>query len=477
MPNDASRALAGSPRGLIVAPAGCGKTRLVATAVSHDRDRQLVLTHTHAGVRAILNHLAVVGVSSRRVRVTTIDSFALRYANAFPSLSGWSIREPRGDEWQAIHASAAKALQFRAVQQVLRETYGGLYVDEYQDCSAGQHALICALADLLPCRIVGDPLQSIFADIHKGQTLSWSVAEKCFPQLGELNIPYRWVGRHDALGEWLLDVRGRLLRGEPIELNAGCVDWTQAGDRQAQLAACWKAADRDNDSVAAICKWRNQAYALAGYLRNSYVAMETVECEDLQEWCERIESSTQDGRLHAISELAEACLSRIKPDVKVYPEKLAKGTAIRPRMPDRVELLARMQRVRASHSLGDVALLMGAYTSLSEGPTFKRRELWGEIKRSVLLHNDASHKSLRDTAWHLRDGARRSGRFIPKRCLVTTLLAKGLEFDHAIVLNLAELKDAENAYVAMTRGAISLGILSERPRVAFPRPACVAKQG
>ena len=36
------------------------------------------------------------------------------------------------------------------------------YVDEYQDCSNIQHVLISSLADILPCRILGDPLQAIF---------------------------------------------------------------------------------------------------------------------------------------------------------------------------------------------------------------------------------------------------------------------------------------------------------------------------
>jgi hypothetical protein len=36
-------------------------------------------------------------------------------------------------------------------------------VDEYQDCSLDQHELICLLSEILPCRILGDPLQGIFS--------------------------------------------------------------------------------------------------------------------------------------------------------------------------------------------------------------------------------------------------------------------------------------------------------------------------
>lgn len=47
-------------------------------------------------------------------------------------------------------------------------------------------------------------------------------------------------------------------------------------------------------------------------------------------------------------------------------------------------------------------------------------------------------------------GARRSQ--LPKTAIGSTLLLKGLEADHVVVLN-ADKLDAKNLYVAMTRGA------------------------
>jgi hypothetical protein len=48
-----------------------------------------------------------------------------------------------------------------------------------------------------------------------------------------------------------------------------------------------------------------------------------------------------------------------------------------------------------------------------------------------------------------------------------TLLVKGLEFDHAVVLNGAEY-DVRNLYVAMTRGSKSLTVLSGSPTMRPP---------
>lgn len=54
---------------------------------------------------------------------------------------------------------------------------------------------------------------------------------------------------------------------------------------------------------------------------------------------------------------------------------------------------------------------------------------------------------------------RHTGRPISHRKLIgTTLLVKGQEYDHAVILDADDL-DAKNLYVAMTRGSKSLTII------------------
>ena len=473
MANDLTQSLAACNRGLVVAPAGCGKTYLIAQAVQHDRDRQLVLTHTHAGVRAILNRLADFGVNSSRVRVTTIDSFALRYAAAFQELSGWRTPNPRGAEWLQIHPAASKAFEARAIKRVLTTTYRGIYVDEYQDCSAAQHAMILELAKVLPCRIVGDPMQAIFREIHKADALPWATVERDIPKIGELSVPHRWRGRNDDLGDWLLDVRNRLEAGAAIDFSRACANWRRYSDEPNQLAACKTALAHANQTVIALRQWRPQCYSLAGKLGNSYISMETVECDELQDYCERIETATGQVRLECLAEFAGTCLSRLGQDVRAYPQKIAAGSRLNPRKADRIELLNRMKTVIEANDLAAVGPLLNAYAGLEEVPVYKRRELWSELKRAIRHHSPTSGKSLRDTAWGLREAARRAGRFVPRRCISTTLLVKGLEFDHAIVLNMKDFRDPESAYVALTRGARSLTVLSDSQQIQFPKPAYI----
>ena len=63
-------------RGLVVAPAGCGKTHLIIDALkAHTEKPNLVLTHTTAGVAALKQRLKKIGVLKKHYRIATIDGW------------------------------------------------------------------------------------------------------------------------------------------------------------------------------------------------------------------------------------------------------------------------------------------------------------------------------------------------------------------------------------------------------------------
>src|SRR6266508_4509668 len=137
MPPDAAETLASARRAYLIAPAGCGKTETIAVAAGvHGEGRQLVLTHTHAGVKALKDRLAKVGSPRGRVHVDTIAGFALRYGVSFPRRSALPTTEPAAsDEWTAVYDGARRVFDARVGRGVLVESFDGLYVDEYQDCT------------------------------------------------------------------------------------------------------------------------------------------------------------------------------------------------------------------------------------------------------------------------------------------------------------------------------------------------------
>ena len=145
MAEDLANNLAACTRGLVVAPAGCGKTHLISEAVKQCRGRQLVLTHTHAGVKAIRDRMIRLRVPADQYRISTIDSFALRYAAAFPTISDWTNRRQEKEQWKQLRPAASKVLNMKFAEEVLRASYQGIFVDEYQDCTKSQHELILQL--------------------------------------------------------------------------------------------------------------------------------------------------------------------------------------------------------------------------------------------------------------------------------------------------------------------------------------------
>ena len=212
-------------RGTITAPAGCGKTYLIADALTRHVGPKpvLVLTHTNAGVAALRTRLGKAGVPPKAYRLATIDGWAMRLISTFPVRSGHDpnilqLGNPKV-HYPAIKLAAAHLLKAGHLGDVLAASYDRLVVDEYQDCSLVQHAIIYYAAATLPTCVLGDPMQAIFG--FQGNELADWERHVCvhFPVVGELNTPWRWNNaKEEEFGIWLLDVRRKLLAGEAIDL-------------------------------------------------------------------------------------------------------------------------------------------------------------------------------------------------------------------------------------------------------------------
>lgn len=99
-------------RGTVTAPAGCGKTQLIADTLSlHTALKPiLVLTHTNAGVSALRGRLQRGGVPRSAYRVATIDGFVMGLVGMFPLRSGLNPQilnlENPATDYPAIRAAA-----------------------------------------------------------------------------------------------------------------------------------------------------------------------------------------------------------------------------------------------------------------------------------------------------------------------------------------------------------------------------------
>src|SRR5690606_13972632 len=101
------------------------------------------------------------GVPAKAYRLSTIDGWAMRLISTFPARSSHNanllqLANPRTD-YPKIRIAAANLLKAGHVSDILAASYSRLLVDEYQDCSIRQHAVIANAAQTLPTCVLGDP--------------------------------------------------------------------------------------------------------------------------------------------------------------------------------------------------------------------------------------------------------------------------------------------------------------------------------
>ena len=462
MPSDAAREFANSNAAFLIAPAGCGKTELLASAVRHLPDRrQLVLTHTHAGVRAVRDRLQRLGAASRSYRVDTIAGFSLRLAASYPRLSGLANATPVRQEWNQVYLAALQVLQSRHIRRTICASHDGVMVDEYQDCTLLQHEIVLALADVVPTRLVGDPLQGLFS-FRDNQSVDFDqhVAPR-FERLPDLTTPWRWAELNPELGEWLLLIRRDIERCTTPAFDAAPVTVRPAGDAEG-IRAC-RAAGSLQGTVVGIRRWPRGAHHVAMMLGGSFTSMEEVECADLLRCARRLDLTTGFARALTVIDFAAICATKVNQSLSAARRAFESGSTAKSRAKGKHEVVALLNETAQTDSLKPVAEALKAIVGLP-GVELYRPEAFNDMQSALRLHAKSDGLSLRDAAWKVRDRTRHTGRLVDHRTISRTLLVKGLEFDHAIVLDVNEFtRDSDplgyrNLYVALTRGSRTLTV-------------------
>jgi hypothetical protein len=110
-----------------------------------------------------------------------------------------------------------------------------------------------------------------------------------------------------------------------------------------------------------------------------------------------------------------------------------------------------------------VAALAALQQIESLGGTRFRNEAWRDFRRAVTLWDERGpDTALADAVRNVRDRSRLLGRVTERRVVSRPVLVKGLEYDHACVLDADQL-NVKEMYVALTRARESLAVMSTSP--------------
>jgi len=456
-PGNAAYELAEGRRVYLAAPAGHGKTHAIAEAVrlaAPAHGRQLVLTHTHAGVHALEEKLTKLRVPRNRWRVATISGWAHKYAAAFRRVSGFPEEQPRGEGWDAVYPAAQACLRVPAIRDVLLATYGGVFVDEYQDCTTTQHELVMQVAELLPCRVLGDPLQGIFE--FAGPTVDLDKDLGSFSRLDPLATPYRWINAgHQDLADWLRQAREDLAAGRPVTLASPVVHVPTGHTELADH--CRSLLGSEGNTVVAH-RFPGQAHHFAKGLGGRFRSMEEMDCSDLLDFAASLDAADPPGQAVALIDHALRMTSNTGSVLGSLRDGIEGGNFRPSRYRANRDLAESLQAVleaggpaALSRSLSEVRALGGA--------TLFRQELFHETLRALKAMATGKYETFHAAAVEIRERTRHRGRVPDRFTSSRILLIKGLEYRNAVVAKADELGPKE-LYVALTRGSHTLAVQS-----------------
>ncbi len=450
-----------------MAPAGCGKTQLIADTLKLHSDAKpvLILTHTNAGKGALEARLAKAAVSKKAYRVSTIDSWAIRLISKFPSRSGHDPKilrlENRETDYPEIRKAARKLLKQGDISDVLKATYSRVIVDEYQDCSIAQHYIVGWTTRVLPTCVLGDPLQSIFD--FKEETVNWDKdVIKNFPQIGTLETPWRWRNAGaESLGQWLLSVRALLLDGKPIELLGAPaeVTWVQLdadankAHRQRLEAAMAPAPTKRGSILVIGDSTKPKAQQLIAGQTPGATTVEAVDLRDLTLFGKTFDPSKPEALEALVGFAADLMTNLAAAELHKRIVSLTKGTAHKKATIIEAAALA----FQAAPCIKTALEALRAFES-APGVRVFRPELL-RVCKSAMEVASMNESSFYEAVVTARERNRHLGRPMTLRAVGSTLLLKGLEADVAVVLH-PEKMNARNLYVALTRGANRLVICS-----------------
>lgn len=460
-------------RGHVIAPAGCGKTELIAKTIAQAEGKPvLVLTHTTAGVAALRQRLHRDGVPASNYRLNTIAGWALTIISMFPERAGY-LHDPRNvPNYTAVQNAVGGLCASGAINSEIAATYSRVLVDEYQDCSESQHLITSGLANAIPTVVFGDPMQAIFG--FGGDPLpDWTTqAVPTFPELGRLDIPWRWnnAGAND-LGAWLLAVRGALEAGQAIDLRTlpSRVAWHPLGADQnanaaAQVALQYEIAKANPQETILIIGDSIQADSRHNFASRAkgVGVVEPVDLRDVVSFANQM-----DGK--AGQELLDLCIGfLVKVMTNVYGDKLNRRVQSilrnRNRTPPTAPEVAAISLVQGGGYI-DAVQFLKAMAGDRDRRVY-RRSAFNIMVEALQIAIATPGADLPVAIAGLREQRRHAGRVIPPKAVGSTLLLKGLEADHVVILDAdrpGNTMSKEHLYVALTRGAKTVSVFSRNP--------------
>lgn len=452
----------------IIAPAGYGKTEEIANAVKSCSEKQLILTHTRAGVAALQDRMKKKQIRNEKFEIDTIASFCMKWCKAYPATAEVHISDKISEiDYLKIYKGTQKLFSYSWARKVLKQTYSGLFIDEYQDCTESQHAIFMELEDLFPIRVLGDPLQGIFYWIKGDKIVNWNTFT--FKVISPLTMPWRWQKTNKALGLMLDNLRKKIitaLDGNDVTINI------------ANVPGCM--------TILNSTQWNNGsfAYKIKNYERIVYLSAFPnkqksfsqhnggfFQCDEVKDLAETetiiagIEAEQNEKKALALLESLKSMINGIQTELGSYIKNLGKGKSDFSRISKHKDLGQLIETVCKNDTPKSVLGILRWFEQSTEFKIY-RAELFYRILK-IYAYMTEENVTLHETIEVLScQQYFTEKRFSFPRLSSRTVLTKGLEFD-CVIIDARDKMDVRDFYVAITRAKKHIYIISDASQLTF----------
>lgn len=486
-------------RSILIAPAGHGKTTAIADCILQcpEQSCYLILTHTHAGITSLRKKLNENKINTKRYRLDTITSYA---QNLVLSFLGTSNLPPQEDKsyFKDIITECTRILSSSVIQTIIKLSYDGIFIDEFQDCTKDQFSMILSLGANIPIHLLGDPLQGIFD--FGSSLVNFTDDIKDFTVYDLLKHPWRWDKTNPQLGAQILQIRNLLLNNREIDLNyydAIHIEKYPEGINEYDPKYLKWLRDTiskyDNDSFLIIYPYYNETikggkYRKRGFLTdriklkskiysNRFVILDALDNPEYYRCAKFIDTCIINNKSNTyIKSITDIILILRKlyiesTSISEWIDQKRKTFINKVMMREKsTQLIELFNKYRASSSVLNLFSFIDYFIKLP-GIKCKFKEFYWEMKRASIIAITYSI-SLFDAIARLKNTIRRVGRNIDGRYIGSTLLTKGLEFDTVIICHADKFEDAKNFYVAISRASRNLVLLMDNTIVHFSASLC-----
>ena len=393
--------------------------------------------------------------------------FAQKYVNAFYCGSDIPEQENSGAYYPFILKKAKELLKKTPIKDVIRATYSGTFVDEYQDCTTTQHDFINVLSSILPTHILGDHLQGIFG-FNEELLVDFEKELIDFEKFPDLTEPWRWKNTNPNLGDSLKNIRELLEKNTKIDLSKYMkhieVIQVKEDDKYKYGSdynkKIWELTKLDN--VLIIHPNSTNLYVRKDFIerfKNTFNLVEAIDDKDFYNYSHELDKCSPSNFFTIIYDLIPKLFNGTTNRDKWFCENGVKNKRSKDDKNIIGPICNDIEKIKQQFSLFLISILLKKIKYLPDIKCY-RKELFSDLCNAL---EQAEYKSVTvyDAMKEIRNIKRRKGRKISGRCIGTTLLTKGLEFDTVVVLDTHNFKCPKNFYVAITRACKRLIIFTK----------------